>query len=130
MPFYRLSEMEEVRRGSGPSVAKTVAGELMKVAVVAYQDGEGPMPHVHPNEEQYLFMLEGEMRMILGDEDRLIGPGDLVHIPKGVQHGTRAVGPVKFFTVKSPAGNGEMAQDSKKAPDAADLARRLATPLG
>lgn len=126
MPFYRTSEMPEIRRGTGPSVAKAVAGELVKAGIMTYQDGEGPMPHVHPNEEQFLYMLEGRMQMILGGEERVVEPGDLVHIPRNTEHGSRALGPVKFFTVKSPAGNGELAQDSKPASTGSEIARRLA----
>jgi len=127
MPIYKISEMPAKKGGTGGAVSKVVVGDLMKAAISTYQDGEGPMPHVHHNEEQYILMLEGRMRMILGDEDRIVEHGDLVHIPRGVRHGSRALGPVAFFTVKSPAGNGDMAQDSKRADDADDVARRLAT---
>jgi quercetin dioxygenase-like cupin family protein len=126
MPFYKIAEMEARKGGTGGSVSKTVVGELIKAAIVTYQDGEGPMPHVHNNEEQYILMLEGRMRMILGEEDRVITHGDLVDVPRGVRHGSRALGPVAFFAVKSPVGNGDMAQDSKRADDADEVARRLA----
>jgi len=127
MPFYKIADMPAKKGGTGGSVSKSVVGELMKAAIVTYQDGEGPMPHVHNNEEQYILMLEGRMRMILGEEDRIIAHGDMVHIPRGVRHGSRALGPVAFFTVKSPPGNGDLAQDSKRADDADEVARRLAT---
>jgi quercetin dioxygenase-like cupin family protein len=127
MPIYKIADMPAKKGGTGGSVSKTVVGELIKAAIVTYQDGEGPMPHVHNNEEQYILMLEGRMRMILGDVDEVIAHGDLVHIPRGVRHGSRALGPVAFFAVKSPVGNGDMAQDSKRADDADDVARRLAS---
>jgi quercetin dioxygenase-like cupin family protein len=127
MPFYKIAEIPGKKGGTGGAVSKVVVGDLMKAAISTYQDGEGPMPHVHNNEEQYILMLEGRMRMILGDEDRIIEHGDMVHIPRGVRHGSRALGPATFFTVKSPAGNGDMAQDSKRADDADELAKRLAT---
>lgn len=126
MPIYKIADMEARKGGTGGSVSKSVVGELIKAAIVTYQDGEGPMPHVHNNEEQYILMLEGRMRMILGDVDQVIAHGDLVHIPRGVRHGSRALGPVAFFAVKSPVGNGDMAQDSKRADDADEVARRLA----
>ena len=127
MPIYKIADMQAKKGGTGGSVSKSVVGELIKAAIVTYQDGEGPMPHVHNNEEQYILMLEGRMRMILGDVDQVIAHGDLVHIPRGVRHGSRALGPVAFFAVKSPVGNGDMAQDSKRADDADEIARRLAS---
>ena len=126
MPFYKISEMEPVKSIVGPATAKSVPGELMKAGVVTYQDGEGPPPHFHPNEEQFMLMLEGEMNMILGEEERLIGPGDLIHIPRNTRHGVAAVGgPAVFFAVKSPCGDGTLDQDYNKADDAEEVSRRL-----
>jgi quercetin dioxygenase-like cupin family protein len=126
MPFYKISEMEETRSQVGPGVGKSVAGEFMKVAVTTYQDGEGPPPHFHPNEEQYMLMLEGKMKMVLGDEERIIERGDLVHIPRNTRHGVRVVaGPAVFFAVKSPVGSGDMSQDYNKAKDADEVWKRL-----
>src|SRR3989339_260638 len=81
MPFYKISEMEEKRSKVGPGVGKSVAGELMKVAIVTYQDGEGPPPHFHPNEDFFILMLEGKGKVVLGDEEKIIDPGWLVHVP-------------------------------------------------
>jgi len=127
MPFYKISEMKEKHSTVGPGVEKGVAGELMKVGIVTYQDGEGPPPHFHPNEEQFVLMMEGKNSMILGDEQRIVGPGDLIHIPRNVRHGGRAVGGrAVFFAVKSPVGTGDMSQDYNKAEDADEVWERLA----
>jgi quercetin dioxygenase-like cupin family protein len=126
MPFYNVSEMESKRSKVGPSESKGVAGELIKVGVVTYQEGEGPPPHFHPNEEQFMLVLEGKMRMVLGDEERIIGPGTLVHIPRNVRHGVCALGgPSVFFAAKSPVGTGDMSQDYNKAKDAEEVWKRL-----
>lgn len=42
--------------------------------------GEGPPLHMHPNEEQFTLITEGNLHMILGDEDRIVERGDLIHI--------------------------------------------------
>lgn len=126
MPFYKMSEMEAKRSKVGPSESKSVAGELMKVGVVTYREGEGPPPHFHPNEEQFMYILEGRMRMVLGDEEQIIEPGTLVHIPRNVRHGVCAVGgPAVFFAVKSPVGTGDLSQDYNKAKDAEEVWKRL-----
>lgn len=126
MPFYKISEMEAKRSKVSSSESKTVAGELMKVGVVTYQEGEGPPPHFHPNEEQFMLVLEGKMRMVVGDEERIIEPGTLVHIPRNIRHGICALGgPAVFFAVKSPVGTGDMSQDYNKAIDAEEVWKRL-----
>ena len=128
MPFYKISEMEAKRSQAGPAVGKSVAGELLKVGVTTYQEGEGPPPHFHPNEEQFLLVLEGKLKMVVGEEERIIGPGDLVHIPRNARHGVCAIGgPASFFAAKSPVGNGEMAGDYTKAKDADEVWKRLST---
>lgn len=126
MPFYKLSEMQAKRSKVSPSESKTVAGELIKVGVVTYQEGEGPPPHFHPNEEQFMLVLEGKMRMVLGDEERIIESGMLVHIPRNVRHGICALGgPAVFFAAKSPVGTGDLSQDYNKAKDADEVWKRL-----
>ena len=65
--------------------------------------------------------------MVLGDEVKNIGPGDLVHVPRNVAHTVRAVnGPARFFTAKHPVGNGELSQDYNLAPNADELKAKLA----
>ena len=129
MPFYTISEMRGELTDVGPAVVKSVAGEFMKAGIVTYQDGEGPPPHFHPNEEQYMLILEGKMKMVLGDEERVIDRGTLVHIPRNIRHGICVVkGPAVFFAVKSPVGTGDLNQDYNKAKDAGDVWKRLSTP--
>jgi len=125
MPFYKISEMEGKKSDVGPAIGKSVAGELMKSGVVTYQDGEGPPPHFHPNEEQFMLVLDGKMRMALGNEERTIERGDLIHIPRNTRHGVCAVGEATFFAVKSPAGNGNLGQDYNRADDAEEVMARL-----
>ena len=45
-------------------------------------------PHSHPTHEFY-YVLRGRGTMTIGDEERLIGQGDLVHIPPDVVHSLR-----------------------------------------
>ena len=127
MPFYKMSELEKVEAGIGGGVTQSVPGELMKAGTITYPAGGGPPPHVHPNEEQFVLMLEGKLNMILGDETRIVEHGDLIHIPRNVRHGIHILeGPAVFYTVKSPAGDGDLYQDYNKAEDADEVKKRLA----
>ena len=42
--------------------------------------------HVHPDEEQCLYMLDGTIEVTCGDTTRAIGPGAFVVMPRGVPH--------------------------------------------
>ncbi len=73
-----------------------------------------------------MYVLEGKMRMVLGDEEQIIEPGTLVHIPRNVRHGVCAHGgPAVFFAAKSPVGTGDLSQDYNKAKDAEEVWKRL-----
>ena len=72
-------------------------------------------------------MLEGKLHFVLGDEERICETGDLIHIPRFVKHRSRAIGgPAVFFTVKSPAGDGDLDQDYNKAEGAEAAEERFA----
>ena len=130
MPFYKVSEMAESRVAAQPMGRfKGLAGELMKVGVVTYPKGKMSRPHYHPNEEQFLLILEGRQWMIVGDEERVVEPGDLVHISRGAKHGGVVIDEVRMFTAKSPSGDGDLAQDYNETPDAEEVIERLESKL-
>jgi len=63
--------------------------------------------HSHPY-EQISVMLQGRMRLTVGEEVREVGPGDLWHAPANVKHGGEILGdePVVFIDVYSPPSGG------------------------
>ncbi len=128
MPVYKADEMELTPDVVNPNVMmKQFGGELIKAGIVTYEDGEAPPPHVHPNDEQWIYLLEGRLAVLLGDEMDIIGPGDLVYIPRNVVHGIRLLGSrCRFFTCKSPAGSGALSEDYNAVPNLEELKQRLA----
>jgi len=46
----------------------------------------GAPTHVHENEDEYSFVLSGEVGVQLGDELLVAGPGETVSKPRGVPH--------------------------------------------
>lgn len=91
----------------------------MKAGVVTIPKGVEPPLHVQTNEEQFTLVLEGKLHFILGDEERILESGDLILIPRGVAHTSRSLdGPATFFTVKSPAGSGNLNEDHQTAKGA------------
>ncbi|HQT60011.1 MAG TPA: cupin domain-containing protein [Acidiphilium sp.] len=44
-------------------------------------------PHVHPTQDEFIYMLEGKFDLWLDGQDLSAGPGDLVRMPMGKPHG-------------------------------------------
>ncbi|HEY2260164.1 MAG TPA: FAD-dependent monooxygenase [Solirubrobacteraceae bacterium] len=45
-------------------------------------------PHVHPTQDEFVYLLEGELTLVTGSgDDHRAGPGDLVRLPMGQPHG-------------------------------------------
>jgi quercetin dioxygenase-like cupin family protein len=83
--------------GDGPCL--NVLGVNMAVSVAAAEsDGAvsvfvsedpklaGPPLHVHRNEDETFFVLEGDYRFQTGDMCHDVGQGDFAYIPRGVAH--------------------------------------------
>ena len=62
--------------------------------------------HVHKNEDELFFVLEGEHVFQVGDEDFPAGPGDMVFAPRGTPHAQRRLKPRtgRVLVLMSPAG--------------------------
>jgi quercetin dioxygenase-like cupin family protein len=67
--------------------------------------GSSPI-HIHHNEDECVFVMEGTLRFLCGDQQWESGPGTWVKMPKDVRHGIKAVGdtPVRFLEFFLPAG--------------------------
>ena len=128
MPFYKQSEMKETSLPEQPmGIFKGLPGELLKVGFVTYPKGKISRPHYHPREEQFVYILEGRRYLILGEEEKIVGPGDLVHIPRNTVHGGIVLDEkTVLFAVKSPSGNGKLDQDFVLAENHKEMLSRMA----
>lgn len=67
-------------------------------------DSEGHAPGHHHPFDQVVYVLEGEMRMWIGDEVHDVAPGDVCYIPRDVPHGGRPINgkPVHIMEIFAP----------------------------
>ena len=132
MPYYNMNDMGVMSEAVSPlAEIQSIVGELMKFGLVTYYKGEGSKPHFHPNDEQFVFILEGQRMSILGDEERVVGPGDILHIPRDTRHGATTLSEkCVSIIIKSPAGSGVLGEDYNEAKDTDDVIRRLSENLG
>jgi len=67
-------------------------GGAISVLMGWLKPGEGPSDHVHFNQEEIFFIVEGTYEMTVGDETSTVGPGTIVFIPRNVVHRFKNVG--------------------------------------
>jgi mannose-6-phosphate isomerase-like protein (cupin superfamily) len=66
--------------------------------------GYSPPLHQHNHVSESFYVLEGQVRFVVGDSDALYGPGDFVHVPRSTPHSFETLGPLRALNVVAPAG--------------------------
>ena len=74
------------------------------LAVVPPQGG--PPPHIHRNEDETFYVLDGTPTFRLDQQIVIAGPGDFINIPKGMLHNFRNLSeePMRMILTFTPAG--------------------------
>ena len=44
-------------------------------------------PHIHPTQDEFIYMLEGQFELMLDGKIVFANPGDLIRMPMGLPHG-------------------------------------------
>ena len=44
-------------------------------------------PHIHPTQDEFIYMLSGRFDLMLDGQDVVAEPGDLIRLPLGIPHG-------------------------------------------
>ena len=60
--------------------------------------------HSHEREDELFFVVQGRLRMQLRDGDREVGPGELIIVPRGVEHCPRALSDEVHVLLLEPKG--------------------------
>lgn len=66
----------------------------------------GAPPHVHANEDEYGYILEGEVTVLAGEDVVTLGPGDFAALTRGAPHGFWNAGeePARILFMVSKGG--------------------------
>ena len=81
---------------------RAIAGEQVFLGHVTYAPGTVVPRHAHPEAEQAMWIVEGSMRMTVGDETRELGPGDVVVVNRGTEHELVSEEGVTFVEAMAP----------------------------
>jgi quercetin dioxygenase-like cupin family protein len=70
-------------------------------------DGPSKTPiHVHANDDETLYMMEGEMRAIIAGKEHTVGAGESIFLPRGIPHQlmNSTGGPAHYLLLCTPSG--------------------------
>lgn len=79
-----------------------IAGDQMTLLEIQYAPGAGAPLHVHRH-ETLAYVVKGKVKMTVGSEEYVLGPGDVCLHPEGVPHGVEGVEQSVVVEIKSPA---------------------------
>ena len=80
-------------------VNKVVFDSHYKMIVFAMKKGQDLKPHSAPMDAP-LVMLEGSAKITIGDKETIVIKGDIITLPKDLEHGVYPVTDCKFLLLK------------------------------
>jgi len=94
------------RFGNVEFLARTADTPRFTFGIIEIAAGRELEAHVHADEDDAFYLLEGELTFTFGTEQVTAGPGAFVLVPPGVEHGFRneTAGPVRMLNLHAPAG--------------------------
>jgi mannose-6-phosphate isomerase-like protein (cupin superfamily) len=94
------------RVGNVEFLARTVDTPRFTLGIIEIAPGRVLDAHVHADEDDAFYIVEGEMTFTFGDRRVTATPGTFVLVPPGVEHGFRNDGEqtVRMLNIHAPAG--------------------------
>jgi quercetin dioxygenase-like cupin family protein len=115
------------------ATAAETGGAYTMIEAIA-SPGNGPPPHIHKNEDETLYVIDGDFEILNGEDIMRAKPGALAFVPRGTIHRFRCLGDRtgRMLLVYTPGGiegffreAGMQAVGDSSAPpvDSAEIAR-------
>ncbi len=83
-------------------------------------------PHVHPTQDEFIYLLEGHLDLVLDGQQAGANAGDLIRLPRAIPHGIFSNGPAAVtcvFWVSPTRRLWELFQAINNVPDPAEVVR-------
>jgi mannose-6-phosphate isomerase-like protein (cupin superfamily) len=105
MEIVRRDELEAYATRDGSEIREWVApgapGRRQTLAEATIPAGSSTLVHYHRESEEIYLVTSGHGRMLLGDDEQPIAPGDCVVIPPGAVHQLHAAADAPLVVVCS-----------------------------
>jgi mannose-6-phosphate isomerase-like protein (cupin superfamily) len=94
------------RVGNVEFLARSADTPRFTFGIIEIAPGRVLEAHVHSEEDDAFYIVEGEMVFFFGDREVTATPGTFVLVPPGVEHGFRNEQdrPVRMLNIHAPAG--------------------------
>ncbi len=98
--------------------ANTASKHLTTLEVII-KPGEGHDFHFHPNQEEMIYVMEGQLEQWIEQNKETLNPGDSVFIPKGQIHASFQMGqkPAELFVVLGPCADNDLGYEIEEVSD-------------
>lgn len=86
-------------------------------------------PHIHPNQDEFIYVLDGRFDLVLGGSEANATNGELIRLPRGIPHGifNKSDAPVTCLFWVSPTGKlYDLFQKIHNVPDPEEVVRLAA----
>ena len=85
--------------------------------------GHQPPPHVHHDDDEGFYVVEGEITVYAGADEVVLGPGDFLNAPRGVPHTFRVTSPgrARMLVTSAPARFDAFVRDLGEPTTSAEL---------
>lgn len=90
----------------------TPAAQIANLGVLAGQVKKIKL-HTHELEDHIVYVVRGKAKARLGDEQREVGPGDLIAIPKRVPHSFDQIGSESFVMLVNATPGWDPLKDTR-----------------
>ena len=121
--IWFLGALSQLRVGG-----EQTGGAFALVDHLARRGNASPV-HVHDRDDETFFVLDGELRVLPGEEEHTAGPGTVAVLPRCVSHAyvvTSAT--ARFLTLHTPAGFERFAAEAGEPAQALTLPPEPAGP--
>ena len=100
---------EHIKLGGAPNDCKVSAQDTDGAMCVFEFTGSGWPRHLHYDQDEWIYVIDGEFQFEVGDKRFRVGTGESVFIPRKVSHVWACVSgkPGKIINVYQPAGKME-----------------------
>src|SRR5581483_2606713 len=89
----------------GSTIAMKASNPGIGITEVRMSPGDEPPVHVHRNEDEWLYVLEGAVTFHVGGEDHFGQAGAFVSFPRGIPHTFSIETPeARFLVMNTPGG--------------------------
>ncbi len=108
-PVLTRKALKNTYRYAGGTISILLSGDdtggAFSMWEAVQKPGSEPPLHVHHANDETFCILEGQMRIMIGDDIYDAGPGDILFAPRGIPHTFKVKSPVATVrTICTPSG--------------------------